>query len=316
MDPINSNISGRELSSEERWRQDHEKLHEKHKGHEAMHMEMVLVLFATLGVMQIVLFKWQQLHNRSYKFVTLIGMWVFPFIFVVRHGWYRMLAIWCLFTVVTLFIIWKATRFPVQPSTPRLVYKWFYNVHRVTYALGILGYLIIMFTFMGFNVMFLIRPEISMSVGVVVIFYGLYYGVLGRDCAELCADKMAAKMGYYSETGLPSKRLMPNICAVCGQELTLTAMEDIEEDDVEKSYKLSCGHLFHEFCIRGWCIVGKKQTCPYCKEKVDLKRMFKNPWERPHILFGQLLDWLRYFIVWLPVIILISRGINYELGLE
>ncbi len=36
---------------------------------------------------------------------------------------------------------------------------------------------------------------------------------------------------------------------------------------------------FHEFCIRGWCIVGKKQTCPYCKEKVDLKRLFPNPWE-------------------------------------
>lgn len=35
---------------------------------------------------------------------------------------------------------------------------------------------------------------------------------------------------------------------------------------------------FHEFCIRGWCIVGKKQTCPYCKEKVDLKRMFCNPY--------------------------------------
>lgn len=24
--------------------------------------------------------------------------------------------------------------------------------------------------------------------------------------------------------------------------------------------------------------MGKKQTCPYCKEKVDLKRMFSNPY--------------------------------------
>lgn len=38
---------------------------------------------------------------------------------------------------------------------------------------------------------------------------------------------------------------------------------------------------FHEFCIRGWCIVGKKQMCPYCKEKVDLKRMFSNPYPFP-----------------------------------
>lgn len=32
----------------------------------------------------------------------------------------------------------------------------------------------------------------------------------------------------------------------------------------------------HEFCIRGWCIVGKKQASPYCREKVDLKRMISN----------------------------------------
>lgn len=24
--------------------------------------------------------------------------------------------------------------------------------------------------------------------------------------------------------------------------------------------------------------MGKKQTCPYCKEKVDLKKMFCNPY--------------------------------------
>ena len=41
---------------------------------------------------------------------------------------------------------------------------------------------------------------------------------------------------------------------------------------------------FHEFCIRGWCIVGKKQTCPYCKEKVDLKRMFPSPYPFPPFL--------------------------------
>lgn len=35
---------------------------------------------------------------------------------------------------------------------------------------------------------------------------------------------------------------------------------------------------FHEFCIRGWCIIGKKQICPYCREKVDLERMFPSPY--------------------------------------
>ena len=73
---------------------------------------------------------------------------------------------------------------------------------------------------------------------------------------------------------------------------------------------------FHEFCIRGWCLVGKKQTCPYCREKVDLKRMFHQPWEKPHVLFGQLLDFIRYFVVWLPAILVSVQLIYYLLELE
>ena len=94
---------------------------------------------------------------------------------------------------------------------------------------------------------------------------------------------------------------------------------------------------FHEFCIRGWCIVGKKQTCPYCREKVDLKKMFCNPyehsylnmllvsnkiflgasrWERPHVLYGQLLDWIRWLVAWQPLILLLVQGISWTLGLE
>ena len=33
-------------------------------------------------------------------------------------------------------------------------------------------------------------------------------------------------------------------------------------------------------CIRGWTIVGKKDTCPACLEKVDLRAVFHDrPWE-------------------------------------
>ena len=42
---------------------------------------------------------------------------------------------------------------------------------------------------------------------------------------------------------------MPNICAVCGQELTLTAMEDMD-DNAERTYKLSCGHLYLFFTAK------------------------------------------------------------------
>ncbi|XP_031569000.1 RING finger protein 121-like [Actinia tenebrosa] len=304
----------RKLSKEELWRIEHEKLHAKHKGHEAMHMEMVLILFATLIVAQIVLVKWKKLHYKSYQTVSLIGMWLIPVYFNIKLFYWRMMIVWVLFSLATGFIVYKATRTPISNTTPRLVYKWFYTVHKVTYFLGVAGYFVIMLTLLGVNLMFLIRPEVSMEYGIVIMFYGLYYGVLGRDFAEICSEKIASKIGYYSKSGLPNRSLETNICAVCGQQLIIS---DVDEDEMpEKTYKLTCGHVFHEFCIRGWCIVGKKQTCPYCKEKVDLKRMFCNPWERPHVLFGQLLDWLRYLVVWQPVIIVIVQCIIYMLGLE
>ncbi|MCJ8747675.1 hypothetical protein PDJAM_G00156030 [Pangasius djambal] len=54
------------MSYRENWKVQHEKLHVKHRGHEAMHAEMVLILIATLVVAQIVLVQWKQRHCRSY----------------------------------------------------------------------------------------------------------------------------------------------------------------------------------------------------------------------------------------------------------
>jgi len=42
-------------------------MHEKHKGHDAMHAEMVLVLFVTLIVSQIVLVYWRTKHIKSFQ---------------------------------------------------------------------------------------------------------------------------------------------------------------------------------------------------------------------------------------------------------
>ena len=42
------------------------KMHEKHKGHESMHAEMILILFATLIISQIALVKWKQMYPNSY----------------------------------------------------------------------------------------------------------------------------------------------------------------------------------------------------------------------------------------------------------
>eukprot|EP01043_Picozoa_sp_COSAG02_P058744 COSAG02_NODE_7362_length_3047_cov_4.165875_2_plen_64_part_00 len=60
-------------------------------------------------------------------------------------------------------------------------------------------------------------------------------------------------------------------------------MEPAEEEHKETTITLNCRHRYHEFCIRGWMIVGKKDTCPYCNEKV-----------RPRAL----MHWLHTVFVW------------------
>lgn len=77
----------------------------------------------------------------------------------------------------------------------RLVYKWFYFIYKLSYTLGIIGYVIMLATFFGFNLIFDVKPHVWMDCGLLFVFYGLYFGVLGRDIAEICADKMASHVG-------------------------------------------------------------------------------------------------------------------------
>ncbi|TFK16218.1 kelch-like protein 2 [Platysternon megacephalum] len=183
------------LSTEEQWKLQHQKMHTKHHGHESMHMEMVLILIATLVVAQIVLVQWKQRHCRSYNLVTLLQMWVVPLYFTIKLYWWRFLSMWGMFSVITSYIIFRATRKPLSGRTPRLVYKWFLLIYKLSYAIGIVGYLAIMFTMFGFNLFFRIKTEDSMDLGVILLFYGLYYGVMGRDFAEICSDYMASTIG-------------------------------------------------------------------------------------------------------------------------
>lgn len=52
-----------------------------------------------------------------------------------------------------------------------------------------------MVTFFGLNFVFKQPPNVWMDVGLLFVFYGLYYGVMGRDISEICADKMASHVG-------------------------------------------------------------------------------------------------------------------------
>lgn len=75
------------------------------------------------------------------------------------------------------------------------MYKWFLFLYKLSYVLGIIGYVIMMAAFFGLNLLFDAKASTWMDCGLLFVFYGLYYGVLGRDISEICADKMAAHIG-------------------------------------------------------------------------------------------------------------------------
>ncbi len=115
-----------------------------------------------------------------------------------------------------------------------------------------------MATFLGLYLFFGVKPHIWMDVGLLLLFYALYYGVMARDFAEICAEKMASSLGvsgqrilkllwivdnvcfqYYQKEGIPSRHLESNMCALCGNQFLVKVGQ---EGVVENTYRLSCSH--------------------------------------------------------------------------
>ena len=70
------------------------------------------------------------------------------------------------------------------------------------------------------------------EVATLSLFYALYFGVLGRDLAEICSWKMTQTMGYVKKDDDEPQRVLPaNICALCGEDLNPDLEHLIEGQD-------------------------------------------------------------------------------------
>eukprot|EP01122_Echinamoeba_exundans_P013008 TRINITY_DN5604_c0_g1_i2.p1 TRINITY_DN5604_c0_g1~~TRINITY_DN5604_c0_g1_i2.p1 ORF type:complete len:312 (+),score=22.72 TRINITY_DN5604_c0_g1_i2:104-1039(+) len=276
--------------------------HDGHSGHEKLHDTLVLISLAFMIISQIALYFWKQKSPRSFRRVTFIGLWAIPLLISMYLFFWRFLIFWALYSTGAVLMINQARKKPIAKDVPRRVYMFFFIIYRLTYAISVVGYVFLVGEFMGFSqVIGAVIGDQTFHLGsyaITLLFYGLYFGVLNRDCAEIVTERMASTMGFAGkgkDSNMPMTRFDPRTCLLCQHEL---------KPDVEKTFAVpGCDHTFHEFCIRGWSIVGKKDTCPYCGEKVALKASFKNPWESQTVLWGQLLDAVRYLVVWNPVIL-------------
>lgn len=292
---------------------------------------LVLIIFIVALVgFQAFLVNCRKKHDALYIGVSLAGLWVIPALFAVWLMWPLMLFVWSAFTLVVGHVMFLATRKELAKTTPRTVYSFFSAVTRSCFALGAVGYGLMLVDFLHLEELFGLSGYVG-PLGGALLCYGLYLGVLTRDCASLTSEMMASRMGYTSSRDEESRReLPPTVCCVCGSELVepgaALADDDTYDDDelrslvdpatqrIENPFQgcfesarpepivtLECGHRYHEHCIRGWTLIGKKDTCAYCCERVELKQVF--PWERHSLMWLQLLDAIRYLIVWNPLII-------------
>ncbi|CAH8515849.1 unnamed protein product [Heterobilharzia americana] len=252
------------LSAEEKFRIEHLKYHEDHKGHERMHLEIYVDSPVCI-----------QYIRGIFKICRCLGL-VFS---------------------NTGAMVYLSCKKRISTTTPRRVYRWFLFIHTTSYVLGIGGYILMMLTFFQVNLLFFLPTKIAMDFALLVLFYGLYYGVIARDFAEVCTNKMAAQISYRVPQGMPIRRIDASVCSIC--------TNDLVTDGGEKVHRLNCTHVFHDFCIRAGALLERK-----------IPQTFTNPWDKPHILYGNLLDWVRYLVAWQPVILGLVQLLNSALGLQ
>ena len=185
-------------------------------------------------------------------------------------------------------------------------------MYKSSVAVGLFGYVMVLLDVMSGGA--LVGWVGESGIGILCIWYGLYFGVLNRDVAEVVSDRLVGGFGKHGRSGVPRVGNNVRDCALCGLELkdSMSHVFDGANQTDEggksmedgKSIQLpTCKHVFHPECIRGWLIVGKKDTCPMCNEKVDLREVCSGtPWETRNLQWIQMLDMVRYLVVWQPTI--------------
>lgn len=70
------------------------------------------------------------------------------------------------------------------------VYTFFLGVYKTSVVVGVGGYALLVLEIFGVGV--LLRPLFGPTLSIQMLWYGLYFGVLGRDCAEVVSDTLVS----------------------------------------------------------------------------------------------------------------------------
>uniref|UniRef100_A0A061R4V6 RING finger protein 121 n=1 Tax=Tetraselmis sp. GSL018 TaxID=582737 RepID=A0A061R4V6_9CHLO len=205
----------------------HHHLHHHHHPMDQAPMHAIFTFYAVLVCMilaQTGLFWWKKNHKRSYELVTLLGLWLFPAITCVVLRFWRFLTVWCLFTAVTGHLLSLCLAKPMARSTPRKVYTWFLLLYKISVGIGSIGYvLLLVFYFLEiFGLHHLVHDVISKVLtptsAILWIWYGLYFGILGRErrSVQTPCRSASARAGACPSPSTPAGYA----CKSCGTSRT------------------------------------------------------------------------------------------------
>lgn len=285
----------------------------------------LLVTLASYGLIlwlffaQFAIVWWKKNRPSQYHAWSLAGLWIFPSVGGAFLGNWRFVGFCALFSLQAGYVLYLSRRRPMNADDPQLIYRVFLVGHRLTFGLASLG--VFLFVLTVFILIPLFHQPFSwlLTDSVLFMFYGGYFGVMQRDFSQVIADyvsKVVTSQIVITRTNTGKQIVLSNACGLCGRELR--EMDNVElggklettsqGKDGRKLMKLrECGHEFHDECIRGWSVLGKRNVCPTCNERCDTTSILAStPWARSSETWQEFLDLLRMALVWNPLIFLVA----------
>ena len=164
----------------------------EHRHNQEISAEVFLLLVI---VFQIAICYGQRNFPKRFQEITFVFLFLYPLTLLyhresMTYISFFFLTLWILWGLRTMYLMYLAMgppfskrRWKLQKDTPEKVYTWFLRTHRVCYYMA--GTSLYLFFFLA-------------GPAVLMLFIALYFGVLGRDCAEVCAERISSTIGYLS----------------------------------------------------------------------------------------------------------------------
>eukprot|EP00924_Labyrinthula_sp_SR-Ha-C_P013626 snap_masked-scaffold_5-processed-gene-8.40-mRNA-1 protein AED:1.00 eAED:1.00 QI:0/-1/0/0/-1/1/1/0/226 len=211
---------------------------------------------------------------------------------------YSFIFFWSLALLSNIYILIIATKKPLPKDTPRFVYTFYNTIHNTSYQTTFFVYILLAISFVLHqkdDPSTKTTKEPFVHLASTVFIYGIYFGVLYKDCAYVFSNHISHALNLQKKSDEPKPHDEPlNNCALCDVLL-------VENDP---TLALHCGDRFHESCLKGWVLIGKADSCPKCSVNLTGSDIFKRSFWEASENWNQLLDAVRNLTVWTPLILL------------